>query len=140
METVVTQNMGRATVGKFLELLREQRGLRRADVAKQIGWSAKQIGRWETGMGELPYLGVRKMLTVLRCPPKIFDALFDDKKTVADAWQAVADLLSEEEHGKHLALARTDPSVDAQIAQLEKTPEGRAGLKKAARRFLEENS
>lgn len=135
---LVTQGMGRIAAGKFLELLREERGLKSADVAKKIGWSSKQIRRWEKETGDLPYLGVRKMLTLLRCPSEIFDELFDEDKTIADAIQAVGALLSREERGEHLALARTDPSVDAQIAHLEKTPEGRAGLKRAARRFLEQ--
>lgn len=107
--------MGRFAAGKFLEVVREERGMTPSEAGRKIGWSGKQVRRWETGESEPPYAGVRKLLKLLGCPPLLFDGLLlDDSKTAADGIQVAGTFLAEEARKK-----QPDPLTPEQRTTME---------------------
>jgi transcriptional regulator with XRE-family HTH domain len=85
--------------GKFLEVIRDTRGLSPDDAAQQIGYSSKQIRRWERAEFEPPYAAMRRLLDVLRCPPEALDTILRNGKTVIDGIKAAGDFLASEQNG-----------------------------------------
>lgn len=133
MTLEMSKGMGREAAGKFLKIVREAYDWNLDDVGNKIGWSGKQLGRWEKGENDAPYIGIRRLLALLNCPLEVFDELFGEGKTEADGIEAAGRFLK----GQTKKPTLLEADIQSQIRQIEQTDVGKKVLVEAAQRYLE---